>query len=95
MPTQIRNNTSIQPAEPQNLHPSSRNLEQTQANPASGSSRPLVNYQDETIEPHTLDDYMTLDIDLLLEQGNNLANADIQPMDWDQWDTLIENWNTS
>lgn len=95
MPTQIRNNTSIQPAEPQNLHPSSRNLEQTQANPASGSSWPLVNYQDETIEPHTLDDYMTLDIDLLLEEGNNLDNADTQPMDWDQWDTLIENWNTS
>jgi hypothetical protein len=94
-PTQNRNSIPMQSAEPSKLNTSSSNLDQTQATLTSETLWPLANYQDETISSNVLNDYMALDIDLLLEQGNNPDNADIQPMNWDQWDTLIENWNRS
>lgn len=95
IPTQNRNNTSLQSAEPYKLHSSSTNLEQNQGNSSNGTSWSFANYHDETVVPSTLDGDMALDIDLLLEQGNNLDDAGVQPIDWDQWDLLIENWNGS
>lgn len=95
LPTRNKNNASLQSVETYKLHSSSKNLDQNQANSSSESSWPLANYHDETIVSNTLEGDMALDIDLLLEQRNNLDDVDIQPMDWDQWDSLIENWNGS
>lgn len=42
-----------------------------------------------------ISDPMVLDIDYLLEQESYLDEASIQPLDWNQWDTLLRDWDGS
>jgi hypothetical protein len=38
---------------------------------------------------------MALDIDLLLDQGNYTDDVEIEPIDWEQWDSLLRDWKES
>lgn len=40
-------------------------------------------------------DPMALDVDLLLEQENYTNDASIPPIDWNEWDTLLRDWDGS
>jgi Fungal specific transcription factor domain len=79
----------------QSTYPNGAIYEQTLSN-GGESTGSLANVTDNTTTLlASMNDSMTVDTNVLLGQADYINNLNIESIDWDQWDTFLQDWNGS